>query len=229
MNDPASNPIGVALSDEGSVRGGSALSGMERIFAHQFVANGGKGTEAALAAGYSPTNASVAASRCLTRKRVADEIGRLCRTFIHSALPIAIQALLEIASDKNAKASDRIKAANSLLERGGLATEKGGVHVNVGMQVNGGQVQTLISSIWDARDQRLSGIPPAMSDSIEALSSEVERIEHQPLDPAPADTGGGIRIAGPVAESCPIAGYSSAKPLKADEFRRAFDDGGDDG
>lgn len=53
------------------------LSPMERAFCRAYVANGGNGTQAAIAAGYSEKGASVAAARLLKRPAVIAEIERL--------------------------------------------------------------------------------------------------------------------------------------------------------
>jgi phage terminase small subunit len=192
--------------DEGSVSAASKLSAPERIFCDVFMANGAKATEAAIAAGYPEASASVQACRLLCRKRVADYIIASCERLIQTALPVAIRALIEIASDKDALRKDRIKAATSLLEHGGMAAPKGGVQVNVGVAVNGQQAQQLIGEVWEAKARRLSDIPPAMPDT---LQRDLADIEAAAL-PAPADTPGGDQLQGPVGGGCPLPPPSSA-------------------
>lgn len=176
----------------GSVTGPASLSVKQREFALAYVLNGGKGTEAALAAGYGETGAHVAANRCLVNPKVGAEIQRLSRSLIHTALPTLIRELIELATDKAIAPRDRLKALNSLLERGGIATDKAGVQVAVGVQVNGSTAQALISEVWTQRSGRLSDIPPAMSDSMEGNLKAIE----QAID-APATTlPGGDRLKG---------------------------------
>lgn len=216
----------------GSVTGTSALSAAERIFVDVFIVNGGKGTEAALAAGFAEASAHVSASRMLCRKRVADAILARCQTFMQAALPIAVKALADIAADEQALRKDRIKAATSLLEHGGLAAPKGGVQVNVGVAVNGQQAQALIGSVWDAKQARLSDIAGGMSDT---LKSDLDDIERLTIDAEPA-TPGGDQVQGPGAGSAPVPPPAFehspisdvSQPAAVDVFRKAFDDGGDD-
>jgi hypothetical protein len=80
---------------------------------------------------------------------------------------------MDIAADEKAQRKDRIKAATSLVEHGGMAAPKGGVNVNVGVQVNGQQAQAIIASVHEARSARLSDIPPAMPDTLDALERDV--------------------------------------------------------
>lgn len=219
-----------AQEGTGSVTGTSALSERERIFVDCFIVNGGKGTEAALSAGCPEGSAHVEASRMLCRKRVADAIVARCHTLIQAALPVAIKALLDIAADDQALRKDRIKAATSLLEHGGMAAPKGGFQVNVAV-VNGSEAQKIIAEVHDARAARLSDIPPAMPDTLEA---DFEAIEQLAIGP-PASTPGGDHIQGPAAGSCPlpvhasehldISGVSDDDPADPkDTFRKAFDD-----
>lgn len=216
----------------GSVTGPASLSQLERIFCDVFVGNGGNAKEAAIAAGADPEKAAVQACRWLCKRRVADHIFRLCQRLVQASLPIAIKALIDIAADAEAQRKDRIKAATSLLEHGGMAAPKGGVQVNVGVAVNGQQAQQIIGSVWDARQARLSGIPPAMTDT---LQSDLDDIERLTINAEPA-TPGGDQIQGPGAGSAPVPPPSSehspisdvSRPAAVDAFRAAFDDGEDD-
>lgn len=189
--NPASDEPDEPQREPDSVSGPSALSVKQRAFALEYVTNGGKARDAALAAGYGESGAHVAANRCLVSPKVGAEILRLSRSLIHTALPLAIQALVEIVTDKEIKPEIRRKAAVDLLERGGMGSEKGGVHLNVGVQVNGQQAQALIGEVWDARSARMSGIPTAMADNMRMIEGAVERLEDdgrggdQPQGPAP--------------------------------------------
>ena len=224
--------IDEAQESEGSVSAASKLSAMERIFCDVFMSNGGNGAAAAIEAGYPEASATVQACRLLCRKRVADYLVASCERIIQAGLPVAIRTLIQIASDEKALPKDRIKASTSLLEHGGMAAPKGGVQVNVGVAVNGQQAQQLISSVWEARQGRLSDIPPAMPDkelrqigqSIDALSTPLEA------------TQGGDHLQGPAAPAGPLPGYSSehcpetdvSAPAPVDAFKRVFDDGEDE-
>lgn len=160
------------------------MSARQREFARHFVLNGGNATKAAVMAGYSASDPSVAGHRCLLHPAILAEIRRLSIVNVASFLPIAIRVLIELMCDPETPARDRISAANSLLDRGGMAAPKGGVQVNVGVQVNGNEVQALIGSIWDAKSAKvgdLSGIPPAMTDTIGALEHD-ENGFGEPID-----------------------------------------------
>lgn len=194
--------------DADSVVSAAALSQPERIFCDVFVGNGGKATEAAIAAGYAEGSAHVAASRLLCRKRVGDYITKLCEQFAHTALPVAIRALIDIAGDPLALRKDRIKAATALLEHGGMAAPKGGVQVNVGVQVNGQQAQALIGEVWDAKQRRMSDIPTAMTDNIRTIQGAVQRLEDE-------GTGGG-QLQGPDVPPVALPPSSSAHSPKSD-------------
>lgn len=207
----ASSVLEDAQGELDSVVGAGALSAMERIFCDTFVANGGNGMEAAIAAGADPDKAAVQACRWLCRKRVADYLTNLAARFAHTALPIAIRTLIEIASDKDALRKDRIKAAVSLLEHGGMAAPKGGVQVNVGVAVNGQQAQQLIAEVWDAKTQRMSDIPTAMPDNLQALSSAIDALE---TDEPASEGEGGEQFQGPVAGVPSLPPPSAAKPSK---------------
>jgi phage terminase small subunit len=197
--------------DGGSVSGPSALSQVERVFCDMFVGNGGNAKEAAIAAGVDPGKAAVQACRWLCKRRVADHIHRLCQRLVHASLPIAIKALMDIAADETAQRKDRIKAATSLLEHGGMAAPKGGVSVSVGVAVNGQQAQQLISSVWEARAARLSDIPTAMPDTLQSDLRDIEQLAISPPQTPP----GGVELQGPAAGTCPLPAPSTAKPQKS--------------
>lgn len=213
---------------DGSVARASDLSPLERIFVDTFVATGGNARAAAIAAGIDEGKAAVQACRWLCKRRVADYIFKTCQRMVHASLPVAIKALMDIAADPEALRKDRIKAATSLLEHGGMAAPKGGVQVNVGVAVNGNQAQQLIASVWDARSKRLSDIPPAMPDTLDADFEAIGRALESPS----ADGPGGDQLQGPAPASAPIPAHSTATvPIPgvsrdgaASTFRSAFDD-----
>ena len=93
----------------------------QRAFVGNYVANGGNGVSAALAAGYSARSAKEIAHRLIRKPHVARAIreeqmvaigGRLCST--------ALATLEAIMTDPKAPAGARVDAAKTLLDRGGL-------------------------------------------------------------------------------------------------------------
>lgn len=208
----ASSAVEGIATGGASVSGAASLSAMERIFCDTFVANGGNGTDAAIAAGYAEGSAHVTGCRLLCRKRVADHLVAMSQRFVHAALPVAIRTLIEAASDDKALWKDRIKAAVSLLEHGGMAAPKGGVHVNVGVAVDGAKAQQLISSVWSARAERMSDIPTAMPDNLQAISDAIDELESDEL---PAEGEGGEQFQGPVAGVASLPPPSPARSSKS--------------
>lgn len=211
-----------------SVGGSSGLSILQRNFAREFVANGGKATEAAIAAGYAAPSARISATKCLCNPRVGHEIERLSRTFIYSGLPAAIHRLFGIIMNPETKDRDALKAVNSLLERAGMAAPKGGLQVNVGVQVNGQQAQALIGEVWQAKQARLSDIPPAMSDTnLRQIEQSIDVLASLPADPP-----GGDQLQGPAGPQCPLPvpqptelpNSDDLPPAPTEAFRKAFDD-----
>lgn len=239
----ATNAVGAHVEAGRSVSRASDLSQHERIFVDVFTANGGKATEAALAAGCPEPSAHVQASRMLCRPRVAAAIKARCESFAHACLPVAIQTLLEICGNDKLLPKDRIKAANSLVELAGMTAPHGGMTLNVGVQVNGQQAQAIIQSVHDARSARLSDIPPAMPDT---LGSDLKMIEGT-IERLAGDPPGGDRDQGTLGPDCPLPVSDPEQPQKSrvscecekcrgmeapdgiaedpfDAFRQAFDD-----
>lgn len=227
----ASTAITSYTESGGSVSDASKLSAQERIFCDVFVSNGGKAGEAARAAGYADASADVTACKLLCRARVAERIKMLCERFGHATLPVAIQTLLAACSDEKALWKDRIKAANSLAELAGMHAPKGGLNVNVGVQVNGQQAQAIIASVHEARARRLSDIPTAMPDT---LQSDIEAIGNELEADEPAHPGGD-RLQGPAAAPVPLPPHSSANIASdgvsdpASRFGAIFDEGDEHG
>lgn len=201
--------VGAHVSEGHSVSRAADLSAQERIFVDAFVGNGGKGADAVLAAGYSATAPDVQAARLLCRSRVAAAIKARCETFAHSMLPVAVKALLDICETAPLP-KDRIKAANSLIELAGLAPIKGGTTVNVGVQVNGGQAQSILRNVEEARARRLSGIAGGMSDNLERISHDIDATLAAAPGPAAAPHPGGEGFQGPAAVPVPLPPPSSA-------------------
>lgn len=241
MNDIVTREaFDAAKADAGSVRPHASLSAEMRFFAEAFVAQGGRADLAAIAAGVPEDKAALQGSRWLCRKHVAAYIVELTQTFLHSVLPVAIRALIQCVEDDKAQWKDRIKAAEKLCEFCGLKPASPGVQVNVGVQVNGEQAQSIIKSVHEARSARLSDIPPAMPDTLQSDLNDIERLAL----PSPADPPGGDQLQGPAAATCPVPVSETAPPQKPaiscecekcrgmeapgenpfDAFRQAFDD-----
>jgi hypothetical protein len=196
------------------------MSARRREFARFFVESGGNGTKAAVLAGYSVSDPAKAASRALLDVKVVEEIKRLSTVNIGAWLPLAIRVLIDIMSDPTTPARDRISAANSLLDRAGMAAPKGGVQVNVGVQVNGNEVQALIGSIWSAKEARGSDIPLPMSDdarAVEAITSAAPAVDHPGFGGMPIAAGaGGGDFQGPDRRVINIPPSSHAPQKKYD-------------
>lgn len=204
MDMQPTNPEMIALpSPDPCVTGGRAgLSQLQRDFALHFVATGGKGRRAAILAGYSANTAHVSAFRNLANAKVLHEVDRLCKSNIKAALPVAIRALIRVCmSSKDDRAV--VQAASKLVELGGMVPRSAGPAVQVNLQVNGQQAQTIIGEVWQARERRLSDIPAPMSDDSHTIDATP-----QPQLAAPAgDPGrGGVEFQGP------IPGTSSIPP-----------------
>lgn len=177
------------------------MSERRREFARQFVLNGGNGTKAAVMAGYSEADPSKAARRALLDAKVIAEIKRLSTINIGAWLPMAIGVLIELMADPTTPHDTRRKCAVDLLDRAGMAAPKGGVQVNVGVQVNGNEANALIGSIWDARKARGVSSHADRSDILVPMNAimdaEQPALEHEPINPAwtsveaVVDQGGG--------------------------------------
>lgn len=211
------------------------MSVRQREFARAYVLNGGRIAEAACEAGYGEADPGKAGRRCLLNAKVLHEIKRLSILHVEAHLPIAIKVLVDIASDPEQDAASRVKAATALLDRGGMAAPKGGVQVNVGVQVDSQGAQTLIGEIWDAKSRRVSGILPAMPD-IEG--QHAARLIAPPAALAAGPGGGGVQVQGPVAAAASLPPPSDANLTASMEPSRFngeptwpddLDDGDDDG
>lgn len=94
------------------------LSAREDRFVQELLSGARKG-ESAIRAGYSPHTASIAASRLLNREHVLDAIRRGAEKRIIAGVAIGASVLAELA--EKAKSEDvRLRAAQALLDRGGL-------------------------------------------------------------------------------------------------------------
>ena len=100
------------------------LTEKQDAFCDEYVANGGRGTSAAKAAGYAEKSAHVEANRLLKNPLILQEIYKRTALAVGAAAPRALMTIIEMSS--NAK-SDYVKleASRDLLDRAGLkAPEK---------------------------------------------------------------------------------------------------------
>ena len=89
-------------------------------FVSYLVANGGNGTQAAIAAGCKPGSAAVTACKWLKLPWVREARQRAVWEAFEEAAPICVDALLEIVADKAAQPAARVKAADLVLTRAGI-------------------------------------------------------------------------------------------------------------
>ena len=132
-------------------------------FAVCFVANGGNATQAAIAAGYSPTSARQQAYK-LTRNATVQRLireeqqrligGRLCSK--------ALQVLEQIMNDPESPVGARVDACKTILDRGGIPAIPAAM-VASGQLIEGKPVQTM------SRDE--------LMDFIARGSAELKRIQ----------------------------------------------------
>lgn len=184
-----SDGFDVVSLDEASVDGSFAqLSDLQRNFVRHFIVTGGKPGRAAILAGYSAKSARQSAHMNLCNRKVLAAIEKLSAANIKAALPVAIRTLIWICiNGKDERA--RVQAANSLLDRGGLATKGGGPTVAVQVNVNGQQAQALISEIWERKQARMSSIDDGMLDTQNDV--ELDAIEHLAGTPPGGDQAAG--------------------------------------
>jgi phage terminase small subunit len=96
------------------------LTDHQQRFAAEYAANGGKGTAAAKAAGYSERSAHEIARQLLQKDEVQHAIYRQLMKLKHRSGAVGLDALLRIATDEKASASARVSAARTLCEHAGL-------------------------------------------------------------------------------------------------------------
>ena len=133
------------------------MTEQQEAFAVAYVCNGGNATQAATDAGYS--HPDVMGCRQLQKPHVAARLKQLVALDLTSRLGEFVAALAEIALDGSVEPADRIKALNSLIDRGGLAVAKSQaspIAVQVNVNTTGQQAQSLIKDIWSKRSERLA-------------------------------------------------------------------------
>jgi phage terminase small subunit len=100
------------------------LTEKQDAFCDEYVANGGRGTAAAKAAGYAEKSAHVEANRLLKNPLILQEVYKRTALAVGAAAPRALMTIIKMST--NAK-SDYVKleASRDLLDRAGLrAPEK---------------------------------------------------------------------------------------------------------
>jgi len=95
------------------------LTPKQDAFCDEYVANGGKGTAAAKAAGYAEASAHVEANRLLKNPLILQEIYQRTVLAIGAAAPRALATITTLSSEAK---SDyvRLEASRDLLDRAGL-------------------------------------------------------------------------------------------------------------
>lgn len=128
---------------------------LQSAFIDHYIALGGKGEAAALAAGYGAGGAAQIAMRNLAKPKVQDEIQRRLKMQGGSALAIAITRLLKIIETST---DDRAAVAASLglMDRFGMAPPKGPAIVNNIAVMNGNAAQAILIDVQQRREQRLA-------------------------------------------------------------------------
>jgi hypothetical protein len=158
----------IELGDSESPSRSHRLDERERIFVAAFLTNGGRGADAARAAGYAKPDQ--AAYRLILRERIAEAIHKMTRRNLHAALPVAVGTLVELCRDEKAAWKDRRAAAEALLKLDRSTTATG---PSVAVQVNVGRddpVSEVIQGVWQNRARRMSGIAAPMPDDSDGLA-----------------------------------------------------------
>src|SRR5579872_4034365 len=99
----------------------SELTEAQQIFVREYVSNGGRGAEAARAAGYSEVSAGKYAYQLLEKPHVAEALRAEQKRALGGKLSTMALAVLEgILSNDKAPFGVRVDAAKAVLDRGGL-------------------------------------------------------------------------------------------------------------
>ena len=99
------------------------LSSKQLSFVAQYVANGGKGTDAAKRAGYAAASAHVEANRQLQKPSIIKAIADLTVHALGASLPGALATIRRL-SDRAKSEYVQLEASKDLLDRAGLAAAK---------------------------------------------------------------------------------------------------------
>jgi hypothetical protein len=130
-------------------------SDRERVFVWTYMFNGGNGTRAAKAAGYSDASegCKVRAHGLLQRANVQSALRELCGKYLFSLAPIALVKLRDHLHSENEKISQ--KAVDMTLSRTGFS-ERTAMDVNVTGSV---QVNHTTAAVEDLRRLMQLGVP----------------------------------------------------------------------
>lgn len=109
----------VAIADEEFPE----LTPKQREFCAAYVANSGKGTEAAKAAGYAPKSARVEAHRLLQSQRVIQCIHHLTVRALGAAAPAALGTVVRLSTGARSEYV-QLEAAKDVLDRVGMTAPK---------------------------------------------------------------------------------------------------------
>ena len=162
----------------------SKLTDKQKRFVIAYLETGGANeTEAARIAGYSETNpngCSVEANRLMRNDKILAAIKEEAQKRINGGVLLGASVLVEIASDPLHK--DRLKAAQSLLDRGGLMQVSKSEHLHI-IEDNRTD-QELIGFI--VAQAKLNGLDPSkllgFNPDLEIIEAESQEIEDAPPD-----------------------------------------------
>jgi phage terminase small subunit len=112
------------------------LTARQQRFVHHYLANGGKGVEAAISAGYSEASAASIASKELRKQHVQQAVGRATLEAIGLYAVPALHRIVKLA--EGAKSDYvQLEAAKDLLNRAGFAaTPAGAVRLDHSLTVS---------------------------------------------------------------------------------------------
>ena len=99
------------------------LTAKQIAFVANYVANGGKGTAAAKAAGYVPKSAHVEAHRLLNMTKVIRAVADLTTHALGASLPGALSTVVRL-SERARSEYVQLEASKDLLDRAGLTAPK---------------------------------------------------------------------------------------------------------
>jgi len=149
---PGSQILRKAAARAAPTASGDELTTMQRAFCREYVANGGHGERAAIAAGFSPKTARQKASQLLRKPKVQEIIRAETFEQVERLAPRALNVLLGIIDDPEVAARDRVRAAEAILERSYLH-KMSKTEVQVSHVVD---PATLIAEVWAKRQARLA-------------------------------------------------------------------------
>ena len=90
----------------------------QRAYAREYVRNGGKGEQAAIAAGYGKAGARQRSTECLQAPAVQEEIRRQVNAMMSDHVPMCLRVLAELA-EKAESETVRNSAAQTIMDRTG--------------------------------------------------------------------------------------------------------------